>query len=838
MSTETSPQIPVSSPQAREGLSLQARMVIAIIAVSVLTAIAIGYFSFARSKQVSDYLSDQFQESLRTQAESTIFALLEQEAQRIDQIFSNIERSADLGAAYAGNLLGNENVFLDASYWDAAQELRILPNGGRDNSNTEPGAVFTPAYVAFDEETIRELNAAIHLDFFAPDLLASGQQINAIYYISARGFVIHYPNIDLADLMPADFRATEQPSYTIVAPENDIDISGAWTPPYQGRAPTGLIVTRSHPVYDRRGQFRGVIGVDMQLEEIAARVLQIQVGQSGYAFLIDPSGRIIALPEAGYADFGLTPEEVPANAIPRQTIFQIDDQALLAAFIESIAGGRVITRLNIGGSERYFACAPVASTNHHIGVVVPVNEMNTANSEVQERLTRETNDSIQYGIILFGFVLAGAVLVSFIVSRVLTNPLKALTDTARRVAAGDFSASAPADRPDEIGQLAHTFNSMTAELQGMMTNLEQRVAERTADLANANQNIQRRANQFAAVAQIGKAIISIENLSILLSRVTILISDQLGFYHVGVFLNDEDNRFTVLQAANSDGGHRMLERGHRLEIGLTGIVGNVADTGKPRIALDTGADTVFFNNPDLPETRSEMALPLRIGERVIGVLDVQSTEKNVFRQEDIEILSVLADQISIAIENTRLLQETRRAFAEVQNTYRQYIRQEWQAATVERKTVGYRYAAGGAVPLAEPVNSPEVIDTMITGQTKIEVDGSGQAKMAIPIQLRGETIGTVNVRSNILRAWNQDEVDIARAAAERVALALENARLLSAAQRRAAKERTIGEISAHIGSLVDIDNILQTAAHEMNRMLPGSEVVIQFQQVQKTGGKK
>jgi hypothetical protein len=292
MSTETSPQIPVSSPQAREGLSLQARMVIAIIAVSVLTAIAIGYFSFARSKQVSDYLSDQFQESLRTQAESTIFALLEQEAQRIDQIFSNIERSADLGAAYAGNLLGNENVFLDASYWDAAQELRILPNGGRDNSNTEPGAVFTPAYVAFDEETIRELNAAIHLDFFAPDLLASGQQINAIYYISARGFVIHYPNIDLADLMPADFRATEQPSYTIVAPENDIDISGAWTPPYQGRAPTGLIVTRSHPVYDRRGQFRGVIGVDMQLEEIAARVLQIQVGQSGYAFLIDPSGRI------------------------------------------------------------------------------------------------------------------------------------------------------------------------------------------------------------------------------------------------------------------------------------------------------------------------------------------------------------------------------------------------------------------------------------------------------------------------------------------------------------------------------------------------------------------
>jgi GAF domain-containing protein len=125
---------------------------------------------------------------------------------------------------------------------------------------------------------------------------------------------------------------------------------------------------------------------------------------------------------------------------------------------------------------------------------------------------------------------------------------------------------------------------------------------------------------------------------------------------------------------------------------------------------------------------------------------------------------------------------------------------------------------------------------MITGQLKTDYDKSGLAKMAIPIKLRGETIGIVNVRSSLMRPWDQDEVDIAQAAADRVALTLENARLLSTAQRRAAKERTIGEISTRIGSLVDIDNILQTAAREMSQMLPGSEVVIQLQKKEQGGG--
>ncbi len=108
----------------------------------------------------------------------------------------------------------------------------------------------------------------------------------------------------------------------------------------------------------------------------------------------------------------------------------------------------------------------------------------------------------------------------------------------------------------------------------------------------------------------------------------------------------------------------MLERNHRLRVGEQGIVGNVTRSGIPRVAMDVGDDAVFFDNPDLPETHSEMALPLQISSQVIGALDVQSTETGAFTDEDIQMLSLLANQVSLAIENARLFEDTRRALAE------------------------------------------------------------------------------------------------------------------------------------------------------------------------------
>ncbi len=177
----------------------------------------------------------------------------------------------------------------------------------------------------------------------------------------------------------------------------------------------------------------------------------------------------------------------------------------------------------------------------------------------------------------------------------------------------------------------------------------------------------------------------------------------MAYYHVGIFLNDEYGQNTLLIATNSEGGRRMLQRKHSLKIGEQGIVGYVASRGESRVARNVGQDIVFFNNPDLPETKSEAALPLRSGNNITGVLDVQSTKEDAFSQEDLDILAILADQVSLAIENSRLFETTRRSLTEAETLYRQYLHEGWSRLPQEDQFAGYRYTPRGAAPLQSPV---------------------------------------------------------------------------------------------------------------------------------------
>lgn len=343
------------------------------------------------------------------------------------------------------------------------------------------------------------------------------------------------------------------------------------------------------------------------------------------------------------------------------------------------------------------------------------------------------------------------------------------------------------------------------DLLELKKTLEARVDERTFDL-------EKRAAQLETISKVARSISSIQDLERLLPAVTMVVSEQFGFYHAGIFLLDERAEFAVLEAANSEGGQRMLKRGHRLRLGATGIVGYVAAQGEPRIALDVGADAVYFNNPDLPNTRSEVALPLKAGNNIIGVLDVQSTETNAFKTEDVDVLNILANQIAIAIENARLFSQTRKALAESQSIYDEYIKREWSRFGRRVGTIGFAYDGIRTVPISNTAASDE------PGTT------------TIPVKIRGMIVGSLQIRSNNQsRQWSQDELNLVRGAAERAGLAIENVRLLDEAQRRAAKERTIGEISSRIAASIDMNDIMQTAVEELGRALPGSEIVLQFE---------
>jgi GAF domain-containing protein len=396
-----------------------------------------------------------------------------------------------------------------------------------------------------------------------------------------------------------------------------------------------------------------------------------------------------------------------------------------------------------------------------------------------------------------------------------------------------------------LGQLEHVIRELqqsekeqvraNTELVGLKESLEKRVADRTRDLEIrtfdlevANKQVEARASQFEALAQVTQAITSIRNLGELLPRIASVISERFGFYHVGVFLLDDANEYAILSATNSEGGRRMLERNHRLRVGEQGIVGNVTQTGIPRVAMDVGDDAVFFDNPELPETHSEMALPLRTGSQIIGALDVQSTERGAFTDEDIQMLGLLANQVSLAIENARLFEETRRALAESEAVGRKIIRDAWKKLPSEQRLLGFRSTPTGSVPLNKPFDLPE------SDSNKTKIGQTETTQIAVPIELRGEKIGSLIVQSPTAADIDQDQLDLIKAVAERVAISAENARLFDETTRRAERERTVAEITGKIRSVNDPQAMIRIAIEELRSALGATRVEIIPQSVQGT----
>ncbi len=372
--------------------------------------------------------------------------------------------------------------------------------------------------------------------------------------------------------------------------------------------------------------------------------------------------------------------------------------------------------------------------------------------------------SLIIGAALLGVLFAAGT--ALFLTRSIATPLSDLAETATQIAAGDLNREASVEREDEIGSLAHAFNEMTARLRGLIDTLEQRVAERTNELA-------RRSNQLEAAAQVAREAASIRDLDRMLSDVAELISEHFDFYHVGIFLLDEAAEYAVLEAANSAGGHRMLDRGHRLQVGTEGIVGYVTQTGEARIALDVGADAVFFDNPYLPNTRSELTLPLQVGNEIIGALDVQSTEEAAFTEEDIAILGTLADQVAIAIQNSQLVTQTQQALDEVQTLNRRYLQREWSELSTERGLITYEYAGAQK-------STPVAPDDGGNGHGQSET-----AEVAIPIRLRDQVIGQIDLlEADGGRVWTDEEIRLVETISDQMAQALENVRLIEKTQQR------------------------------------------------------
>lgn len=415
-------------------------------------------------------------------------------------------------------------------------------------------------------------------------------------------------------------------------------------------------------------------------------------------------------------------------------------------------------------------------------------------------------------------------LVFVVIQLTIAGSLNALM--ARLTAALQRSQEKAQIHAEELRLLQSTLEEQITKRTLELEQRSHELSDRTIQLEIANIRAQKRAAQLQAISDTTKAIINVRSLDALLPRIVNVVSERFDFYHVGIFLVDEANQFAILSAANSEGGKRMLARGHRLEIGAQGIVGYVTGSGNPRIALDTGADAVFFNNPDLPDTRSEMAIPLVTDKRIIGALDIQSKQSNAFTQEDVEVLSILADQISIAIETARLFETSQKDLAEVETIYRQYLQREWNRLSATEDLLGFQYTVTGARQLKSRLKAKEIEQAIVS--EKAFVTTGENATLTVPIKVRNEIIGVLNVRVPQKNIWKQDEIVIVQAIADRVAISAENARLFQESQIRAEKERVIGQISEKLSASVNLENIFRTALQELGQFVPGSQVFVEF----------
>ena len=425
-------------------------------------------------------------------------------------------------------------------------------------------------------------------------------------------------------------------------------------------------------------------------------------------------------------------------------------------------------------------------------------------------------------ISVLALVLGSLALVIF-TSRTL-QPIQTLTQAAAGIADGNitgFVATEPGN--DEIGTLTTAFQRMTSQLSNSITDLEKRVVDRTQDLESQTRWLR-------VAAEIVRDAASARNLDELLTRSTSLILERFKFYHTGIFLLDNNNEYAVLVASPTEAGRLMIGNSYKVRVGEVGIVGHVSASGEPQVILNKGIDAVHFNNPLLPNTRTQLAVPLKVESRVIGVLDVQSDQSQAFNTEEIAIMQIMADQLASAIERTRLLQTVEKSLSELEGAYGQYTLESWSGSAegIQTGNRGYRFDNIRIQPITELTDLGK--EAFSAGKT-ITSRGDQQKPekqnaVAIPIKLRGQTIGVVTLK--LKDDYSGSTVPTIESATERLALSMESARLYEEARLRADREQSISRVTTAISTPTEYEEILQTTVREVGKMLKDAEVAIQI----------
>ena len=375
---------------------------------------------------------------------------------------------------------------------------------------------------------------------------------------------------------------------------------------------------------------------------------------------------------------------------------------------------------------------------------------------------------------------------TYIFVKSVSDPLSQLMESFSRVENGDLTTRAPVVSSDEVSQLSIYFNRMVARLQELQSDLEKKVNERTS--------------QLKAINEVGRVATSILDPEELLKRVVDLITIEFGYYYSALYMIDNTGQWCDLKAATGEAGRILKETKHRVEINNTNTIGRSIRTRQAQISLDTGNKAIRINHPLLPYTRSEISLPLLVGDQILGVLDVHSTQEAAFNKQDIETLQNMANQVAISLDNARLFQETHQRLNELRNIQKQYLSEAWIESNLPQGGISLALGEGSHVDEEYSLEFPITLRDQIIGQLKL----GGEESLSIEDKNWIEAIVT------------------------QAALALENARLLEESQSAALREKFVTEITNKIWASTSIDGILQTTVRELGQILDATEATIEI----------
>ncbi|MFN8453502.1 MAG: GAF domain-containing protein [Anaerolineae bacterium] len=567
-------------------------------------------------------------------------------------------------------------------------------------------------------------------------------------------------------------------------------------PPYYALGTADLAMLITQPLVDPKGQVVGVLAGRLNLTTLGQIMMdRTGLSSSGETYLVSLESHYLVTPSHFEKD-----GYIPTQAYYSQGI----NLALAGEDGVGIYPGYREPPVEVIGAYRWLP-------QLQVGLLAEVEQAEALAPYTQAR-------NVSAGIALVA-AMAAAGFGLYSATRI-AKPISVLTQVAARISGGDLQQRAEIVERNEIGVLATAFNTMTTQLRDLISSLEDRVAART--------------ERLEIVAGLGERLNVILNVEELLAEVVNQIKDKFDYYHAHIYLFDDAGQNLVVAEGVGEAGAEMKAKRHSIPLtAQTSLVARAARSGEI-VRVDNVREAAdWLPNPLLPDTHSEMALPIVLEGQVVGVLDVQSDKIAGLDEGDANLLRSLANQVAVGIRNARQFAQVETALAEARAAHARYLEQAWDKTKMIAQQGQFHFTRPDAPALGQAALAEAKQQALAQNQAAIITVNSSEdshvQSIVAPVALRDVTVGALQLHPGQgERAWTEDDLVIVEAVSEELAQMAENLRLFDETRRRASEEQTIREISEKMRAATSLEQLIKVTAHELGERLSAGHALVEL----------